>query len=330
MTTFGADGDFHLGIPMEDIVRALTARRLHVERENGMLVIRHSSEVVTQVEVVPPATAGDRSLIGAIVTVRTSLPARYVDYLRLQDPPSFANGLASLGAVTEVNGTYFVGSRVTFHRDDDTWRLHLPMLVSAIVGSASAVLDPWSRGPMEAVSTSSWTDEDMVYVRSHIGNRCVCSLERGKLTAEFGLKRGASSALSGHKDTALWEVFTDHPHPALGPGLRCLLQLPQRIDDDGMLESAIAELNRMEMEPHDLPPHFGAWCKAPQGNHVGYAAFLPNELHAVYGIAGNMSVWAAHRAQLGSAMLALIARSTTETLEARHARKQEDSHGSRG
>jgi hypothetical protein len=68
----------------------------------------------------------------------------------------------------------------------------------------------------------------------------------------------------------------------------------------------------METEPHDLPPHFGTWYRAPQGNHVAYAAFLPNWLHSAYGVGCSMAVWAAHRSQFDSAMWGLIVESTIE------------------
>ena len=65
----------------------------------------------------------------------------------------------------------------------------------------------------------------------------------------------------------------------------------------------LGELNRMEMAPHDLPPHFGAWCRGNLQNNPAYVSFLPNALHSAEGIALNASLWALNRAQWADAML---------------------------
>ena len=65
----------------------------------------------------------------------------------------------------------------------------------------------------------------------------------------------------------------------------------------------LGELNRMEMAPHDLPPHFGAWCRGNLQNNPAYVSFLPNAFHSVEGIALNASLWALNRAQWADAML---------------------------
>jgi len=63
------------------------------------------------------------------------------------------------------------------------------------------------------------------------------------------------------------------------------------------------QLNQMEMAPHDLPPHFGAWCHGNLGNNPAYVAFFPNVMHGVQGIALNASIWALHRAEWADAAL---------------------------
>tara|TARA_B100000315_G_scaffold232854_1_gene245511 strand:+ start:151 stop:348 length:198 start_codon:yes stop_codon:yes gene_type:complete len=62
----------------------------------------------------------------------------------------------------------------------------------------------------------------------------------------------------------------------------------------------------MEMEPHDLPPHFGAWCAGELGNSPAYVSFIPNALHQAPGIALNVSIWALNRAQWADAMLVAL------------------------
>jgi hypothetical protein len=80
-------------------------------------------------------------------------------------------------------------------------------------------------------------------------------------------------------------------------GLRCLLELPHRIADESQIGPILNQLNLMEMAPHDLPPHFGAWTLGNLGNNPANVAFFPNVMHAVEGIALNASIWALHRAE---------------------------------
>ena len=97
--------------------------------------------------------------------------------------------------------------------------------------------------------------------------------------------------------------MANQPHPELGAGLFCLLNMPHQVSNNEKLDRAIGELNRLEMQGHDLPPHFGAWCRGKGENTPAYVSFLPNALHSANGIALNMSFWAMSRAQIADAML---------------------------
>lgn len=155
--------------------------------------------------------------------------------------------------------------------------------------------------PLKGVS--SWTEQDLDLVKSYLSKICVCTTGGLGLTAEFSLNDGEVSAAYGDHHTALWRILTDQPHPALGGGLFCLLELPQRIDDESRIDPILNHLNQMEMAPHDLPPHFGAWCRGNLGNNPAYVTFLPNVMHSVEGIALNASIWALHRAERASTAL---------------------------
>lgn len=124
------------------------------------------------------------------------------------------------------------------------------------------------------------------------------------LTAEFGLADGAVSAAAGDHKTALFQEMADQPHPELGGGLFCLLQMPHQIADERRLQQICVQLNNMEMAAHDLPPHFGAWCEGKLGNNLAYVSFFPNSLHTASGIAVNAGFWAMNRAQWANVMLA--------------------------
>ena len=116
------------------------------------------------------------------------------------------------------------------------------------------------------------------------------------LTAEFPLGSGAVSAASGDRQTALYQVMADQPHPEAGGGLFCLLQMPHQVAGEEKLHKICTQLNRMEMAEDDLAPHFGAWCVGKLGSNPADVSFLPNMLHRVSGIAVNNAVWAMNRA----------------------------------
>jgi hypothetical protein len=153
---------------------------------------------------------------------------------------------------------------------------------------------------------SAWTEGDFEFAQSYLSRACVCTTGGLGLTAEFGIRAGEVSAASGDHYTALWEMRADQPHPEMGSGLFCILNMPHEIADEEELDRVLAELNRLEMQGNDLPPHFGAWCRGVRESNPAYVGFLPNALHRTNGIALNMSIWAMHRAQLADVMLATM------------------------
>jgi hypothetical protein len=104
----------------------------------------------------------------------------------------------------------------------------------------------------------------------------VCTTGGLGLTAEFALRDGAASALMGDHGTALWQLAADQWHPEMGGGLFCLLQMPHQVKNAKQLERLIMQLNRLELAPEDLAPHFGAWCPGRVGMNPAYVCFLPN------------------------------------------------------
>jgi hypothetical protein len=154
--------------------------------------------------------------------------------------------------------------------------------------------------------SSDWTEGDIKQAESYLSRLCACTTGGLGLTAEFGLSESAVSAATGDDDTALLQLAADQPHPELGCGLFCSLQMPHRISADTRLREVCAQLNDMEMAAHALPPHFGAWCVGNLGNNPAYVSFLPNALHSVSGIATNAAFWAMHRARWANAVLASL------------------------
>jgi hypothetical protein len=157
---------------------------------------------------------------------------------------------------------------------------------------------------------SEWSANDMEKVSEELSRTSVCATGGLGLTAEIPLKEGAVSAALGDRHTALWQLHADEPHPELGGGLSCILQMPHQVKDEKTLAEVINKLNQMEWATRDLSPHFGAWCPGRVGMNPAYVAFLPNALHSIEGIATTVSVWAFHRARCANAVLASLGFST--------------------
>jgi hypothetical protein len=221
------------------------------------------------------------------------------------------NNLATVGAITHDDGKTFVGSRVTLYADDEqAWNAYFPFIVFALTGGTTSFFGAMRRSfanEQGVNGKSSWTDREFEWTCDQLLQFCVCTTDGLRLTAEFGLRDGAATAIQGDP-TALLQISADQPHPELGGGLFCLLQMPHELPDQDHLDQTLTQLNRMEMEPRDLAPHFGAWCRGPKGHNPAYVTFLPNALQAK-GMMLNLSLWAAVRAKRGNSMLGVLGHS---------------------
>ena len=305
-----------LGVPLDDLEQALKPTNLNVSRDGDALIARHDG-LATRVEVVPPANPeSENGPIKAVIQITSELPTETAQIFCSPGTISVANSMATLGALTEKDGCFFVGSRLTvFEEDESTWNVQFPLLIHTVIAAPGSLLGGLRRTIAKEPpkgGESDWTESDLEMVELYLSRVSVCTTGGLSLTAEFGLKAGAVSAMAGHRQTALWQLYADQPHPELGGGLFCLLQLPHRIGDETKLDRVLNQLNQMEMEPHDLPPHFGAWCRGRVDNNPAYVAFLPNSLHSAHGIAANVSFWALSRARWANLMLASLGVSTCD------------------
>lgn len=296
-----------LGVPLDDLEAALVPTTLKAKRSGDALIIRNDS-FTTRVDVEPPENAdAEDAVISAIVTVKTQLPPQLAELMNTPGIVNMVNRMATLGAMTEENGNFFIGSRLTVYEDENAWDVQFGLILFSVIAAADTMLGALRRTfanePPRDLGHSYWTEEDFKFVHSQLSRMSVCTLGSLGLTAEFGLRSDELSAVAGHKNTALWQMKADQPHPEMGSGLFCLLNMPQKFEDDKKLSRVLAQLNRMEMMDHDLPPHFGAWCVGGRNNNPAYVAFLPNAMHSSQGIALNMSIWAMNRAQIADAML---------------------------
>ncbi|GAB4040363.1 MAG: hypothetical protein Fur0014_10820 [Rubrivivax sp.] len=301
-----------LGVPLGDLQALLAPTSIRAKVDGNTLIARHEHCAV-RVEVVPPGhRESDNGPIRAVVRVLAELPAPMRVLFEPFDAQSAGawNGFAALGALYADGSAVRVGSRLTIYEAEDAWAaLHLPLLLFATICGSEAIAGALRRTLAQQETrggVSHWGEHDFEHAGRMLSRLCACTHDGGGLTAEFALRDGAVSAAAGDRQTALFQLMADQPHPELGGGLFCLLQMPHRVGNEDRLHRICAQLNAMEMAPHDLPPHFGAWCPGRLGDNPAYVSFLPNALHAVAGIALNVAIWAMHRAQWAAAMLAAM------------------------
>lgn len=295
------------GVPLEAIAQALKPTTLNASRAGNTLVVKHEA-LTTVVSVEPPVTAkAENATIKAIVTVKTQLGTEWTKAMHLPRAASGFNKMATLAALTEDDGRHYIGSRLTVYEGEDAWNLFFGLLVFSVVGGVDTMLHAVrrtiAREAPRPPEPSAWTEKDFREAEALLSRSFFCNASDSQLTAEFGLRAGEEAALAGHARTALWRMDARQPHPEVGGGLFCLLEMPQIIPDPARLSRVVASLNRHEMQGEDLPPHFGAWCVGGTGSNPAYVSFLPNVLHGTHGIAENMSIWAFNRAHLADALL---------------------------
>lgn len=298
------------GVLLDSVIAALP-KEARPQRQDDSLIVQHPN-FVTRLDVVqpPPGYESKTGPIKAVVQIRSEFPSEVVSTVfKKPEDTSGLNSYATVGALTAEDGKVFVGSRVTLYEDDEqAWSIYLPLIVFALTGGTTSLMGAMQRAFANKKSKrgkSAWTDGDFGFASKQLLQFCVCTTGGPGLTAEFGLREGAISAAQ-HDCTALLQLRTDQPHPEMGGGLFCLLQMPHEHKDEEALDRTVVQLNKMEMEPHELAPHFGAWCRGQLEHHnPAYVSFLPNGLHSK-GIALNVALWAMARARLATSMLASL------------------------
>jgi len=300
-----------LGVHLDDLLLMLKPTSIKASRDGNAIIARHE-HFTTRVEVIPPESReSENGPIRAVVRIKTDLPQPLQKIFESAEAMSAFNSMAALGALTTERGNTYVGSRLTIYdADDDSWRnLHLPLLMFTTISGAEAILGGIRRTLTNEDGrggASAWTSDDMDLVQQYLSDLCVCTAGGLGFTAEFGLAEGMVTAATGDHKTALFQLLADQPHPELGGGLFCLLQMPHQVGDQNRLRQVCSQLNTMEMQAHDLPPHFGAWCEGRLDNNPAYVSFLPNAMRMVNGIAVNAAFWAINRAHWANAMLASL------------------------
>jgi hypothetical protein len=280
----------------------LASTTIKTTLKGNVLLARHEQYTV-RIEVVPPTNReSENGPIRAVVRITTDLQREILPMFEGQEysKTGVFNAFAALGALYSDGGTIQLGSRLTIYEEEDSWgALHLPLLLFTTIVGNEAILGGMRRTmSTEAprVGDSDWSEQDFEQVEGYLSRLCVCTTSDMGLSAEFPLVEGAVSAAGGHQGTALFQMMADEPHPELGGGLFCLLQMPHKVEGEDALHQICMQLNTMEMAADDLPPHFGAWCPGRLGNNPSYISFLPNPLYNASGIATNAAFWAMNRA----------------------------------
>ena len=286
-----------MGVPLGDLHTILLSTSLSSKlAENKLEVTYENLTAVLNVEEPPVKEAHDANL-QAIVNIKTYIPEAFNRFLDVAPVRDSVNSMATLAALTQDTKGYFLGSRLTIYEDETGWPVYFPLLLYSLIVTNeifnhSVRIQLGQDKPIQGQSV--WTSADFELTKSYMDPLCVCTTGSTGFTAEFGLGSDDICAIVGH-NTALWTMSSKDPHPALGGGLFCLLQLPMSFEKEQLFK-VLNILNTAEMAPNDLPPHFGAWTTGQRGNNPAYVAFLPNILHSeAKNIQVNMSIWAHQR-----------------------------------
>jgi hypothetical protein len=297
--------------PLDLVLAALKASGLSAKQNGDSVIVGHNN-FTTRIDGVAPTNRESSNFpIRVVLRVKTELPEKLgAMFAKKPELIAVMNALATLGALTVDNGRMFVGSRLSIYEDaENLLSLHVGLIVCAALEATDSLAGAMRRtflGEDGKKEESEWSPEDMDEVREYLSPKSLCTTEGLGLTAEFPLEDGAVSAVMGDSQTALWQLAADQPHPEMGGGLFCILQMPHQIEDAKKLAQLIMHLNRMEWAPQDLAPHFGAWCPGRGGMNLAYVSFLPNALYPIKSIATNVSLWAWYRARWANAVLASL------------------------
>lgn len=301
--------DAPLGIPLRELLANLNEVGRHGEIQDGNTLVLPSDNYVTEVRVRPVDDAhGSPDPIQARISVVSRLNSSLAEALDENEVLMDFNGFASLGCLKNGEHGAAVESALTVYEREGAWAsLHRPLIEAAVLYSASGILGAIKRSSADEPAEqgeSAWSEPDFMTVESALSGMCVCNADPTGLTAEFSLANGAITAMVGDHDTALYQQMPEKPHPQLGGGLLCQLEMPYCYPDAESLSTVCAELNALEMRTIDQPPHFGAWCEGRLGGNPAYVTFLPNALHGVSQIALNEAIWSLHRAEWAQAQIA--------------------------
>lgn len=310
------------GIPVWQLEQKLNEAGIETSIEDGALIanLPESSQLPdyeVRIEVLPGAPIYSSSKpIKGVLKVSAVAPAVVQGAFKGRELSnlSYANTFSAYGSVFLEHGLVKFGACMSVFEEDgsDIWEtVYLPLLVSAVRYGMHGILygvGNTSRRKLESIDdskSSRWSESDFRLLSEEFKERFACSFGSSGLSLEIPIARGAISASLGHKDTALLRMMTGRPHPALGFGVLCVLNIPIQISDEDSLGKSCFYLNIKQMEPNELPPHFGAWSPGIGGTPT-YISFLHNSLYEIPGLTRHFTEWAATRAEWATEVLSGI------------------------
>lgn len=295
-------------IPLDDLLALLKPSSIRASINGNFLIAQHHNYKVQLEVITPKIRQSENGLIKAVILITSEIPTQLLSIFEesLIKNLSTFNRFASLGSLIK-NDKVCIASRLTIYEDENAWEtLHLPVLLFTIVGGSEAILGKISKGisgePPKRTK-SQWSNNNFLQVEKLLSQICICTSSDLSLTAQFALENEKVGAgLRNHK-TALFRMLGNQPHPVLGDGLLNILEMPHQVSGQNNLYKVCNELNKMEINTFDLPPHFGAWCPGSIENNPAYVSFYPNAMHTISGITVNSAIWAVNRAEYASKFL---------------------------
>ena len=123
--------------------------------------------------------AEDGAKIDAIVTITTDLPKDFNDFANKPAMVNLINSMATLGAVTEEDGRFYVGSRLTVYEGEDAWNIQFPLMLFSVIAGVDTVLGAgrklFTEEPPRPAERSLWTVQDFEFVKGYLDRVSVCN-----------------------------------------------------------------------------------------------------------------------------------------------------------
>lgn len=274
-------------VPLNALARILAASGREVSRRGNVVSVGGgpaTTRIVAKPVNLPTYDGGCISDVVSITTELPELPSEVVTDAALM---SFNAG-AALGALVRdrESGGFKVVSRLSVFKDDErAWKVYVPLVASAALLQADALLGflrnvfklnvaPLSL-PM-ANEPGRWGEKEFESAAAYLKKLgLIACAGKTTLSAAIPLGEGAMSAALGDQMGVM--VLDVASHPALGMGLFHSLQLPMAMNEQE-LTAWSNRLNRLEAEAVDAPPFFGAWCRSPDAR-LAYVGFWPNYMY---------------------------------------------------
>jgi hypothetical protein len=254
-----------------------------------------------------PAAAGELEPTAVLIS-ESLVPAGRVPGLAQpgasrRAAPALNRFAGAASAIPDGNGLRFTARATLYRGDEAFFPVHALLLAYAAVWGPTTALAGAERAstgrPPNAGGASGWTPDDFAAARARLP-----AAREALLDPPTPHALTANVPLGGARQPARVEIRADVSHPLHGPGLFASLVMPFRFRDELALAATLSQLNAVETEPLDAPPHYGAWAPDP-GGRAAYVFFLPNGVRLP--IIATLLGWMSLRAPLAAVALGTAA-----------------------